>query len=159
MYKVITWNRAAGQASEEIEFFSLASTPHDEICTPAGQDENLQILECTALINQLIREQGPAPEGAQYFIVENTGHDFGVYYEAGIFYTQIPEPSQYDIDNETELWQTWWNAEEDQTPSEIYALKMEGSIPEQWDEEAKQELRKAGHPAHQPAKVVKMKAA
>ena len=159
MYKVINWKQAANKCNGEIEFLNLTCTPHEEICTQAGQEPDQQISECTALINQLIREQGPAPEGAQFFIVENTGHDFGVYYEAGIFYTQIPEPSQYDIDNETELWQNWWNAEQDETTSEIYALSLESNIPDNWDAEALKELREAGHPNYQPAKVVKMKVA
>ena len=123
--------------------------PIMEIIMPLGFTLDKIIAECTALINQLIREQGPAPEGAQYFIVENTGHDFGVYYEAGIFYQQVQEPYFFDIETE----------EEPQTPSEIYALNLESNIPDKWDSEALQELRKAGHPAHQPAKVVKMNAA
>lgn len=144
MYKVINWNNAAKKCSysNEIEFLSLASTPHNEECTPAGKDLESQILECTALINQLIRSAGQPDPGAEFFIIENTGHDFGIYYEAGIFYQPTPDTDE---------------AEESQ--SEIYAMIIEQNIPEQWDNEAKEELRKAGHPAHQPGKVVKMKAA
>jgi len=140
-YPVINWNRATGQASEQKDFFSLASTPHDEICTPAGQDENLQILECTALINQFIRAAGKPDPGAEFFIIENTGHEAGPYYEAGIFF--IPTPEE----------------QEEENGSEVYAMVIEQNIPDKWDAEALQELRKAGHPAHQPAKVVKMKTA
>ena len=146
MYKVINWNNAAKKCnySTEIEFLNLASTPHDEICTPAGQDLESQILECTALINQFLRSAGKPDEGAQFFIIENTGHDFGTYYEAGIFYQpQTPEQEEADEDS----------------GSEIYAMVIEQNIPDKWDAEALQELRKAGHPAHQPAKVVKMKTA
>ena len=143
-YPVINWNTAAAKASDEIEFFSLASTPHDEVCTPAGQDPQSQILECTALINQLIRGAGKPDEGEQFFIIENTGHDFGTYYEAGIFYQpQTPEQEEADEDS----------------GSEIYAMVIEQNIPDKWDAEALQELRKAGHQAHQPAKVVKIKVA
>ena len=141
-YPVINWNRAAAKASDQLEFFPLACTPHDEECTQAGQDTDLQIMECTALINQFIRAAGKPDPGAEFFIIENTGHDFGIYYEAGIFYQPTPDTDE---------------AEESQ--SEIYAMIIEQNIPEQWDNEAKEELRIAGHPAHQPGKVVKMKAA
>lgn len=140
-YPVINWNRAAAKANENLEFFSLASTPHDENCTPAGQDLESQIKECTALINQFKRAAGEPDPGAEFFIIENTGHDFGTYYEAGIFYVPTPED------------------QEEENGSEIYAMVIEQNIPDQWDEEANRELREAGHPAHQPAKVVKMKAA
>ena len=148
-YPVINWNKAAAKSSlfENLEFFSLASTPHEEECTPAGYEEvnnKSQIIECTALINQLIRGAGKPDEGEQFFIIENTGHDFGTYYEAGIFYQpQTPEQEEADEDS----------------GSEIYAMVIEQNIPDKWDAEALQELRKAGHQAHQPAKVVKIKVA
>lgn len=144
MYKVINWNNAAKKCnySTEIEFLNLASTPHDEICTPAGQDLESQIKECTALINQLIRAAGQPDPGAEFFIIENTGHDFGIYYEAGIFYQPTPDTD-----------------ESEESQSEIYAMVIEQNIPDKWDAEALKELREAGHPAHQPGKVVKMKAA
>lgn len=141
-YPVINWNRAANRRSQE--FFTLASTPHDESCTQAGEALEQQIMECTALINQLIRQHGPAPEGAEYFIVENTGHDFGIYYEAGIFYREATEQEQ---DNDQE------------SPSEEYAGDVENGIPDNWDDAAKEELRQAGHPAYQPAKIIRMNAA
>lgn len=142
MYKVINWKQAANKCNGEVEFLNLASTPHDEICTPAGQDLESQILECTALINQLIRSAGQPDTGAEFFIIENTGHDFGIYYEAGIFYQPTPDTDE---------------AEESQ--SEIYAMVIEQNIPDTWDEEALQELRASGHTMYQPAKVIKMKAA
>lgn len=141
-YKIINWKHAANRCSEEIEFFPLSCTPHEETCTPAGKDEESQIKECTALINQLIRKAGQPDEGAEFFIIENTGHDFGTYYEAGIFYIPTAETDE---------------AEESQ--SEVYAMVIEQNIPDKWDTEALQELREAGHPAHQPGKVVRMKAA
>lgn len=143
-YKKINWKHAANRCSDQIEFFNLASTPHDENCTPAGQDEESQIKECTALINQLIRSAGKPDEGAEFFIIENTGHDFGTYYEAGIFYKpQTTEQAEADEDSQ----------------SENYALVIESNIPDKWDAEALKELREAGHPAYQQAKVIRMKAA
>ena len=139
-YNVITWTRAANLCSDQKEFFPLASTPHDEECTPAGQDEEVQKMECTALINQLKRKAGEPDPGAEYFIIKNE-HDFGTYYEAGIFYIPTPED------------------QEEENGSEIYAMIIEQNIPDKWDTEALKELREAGHPNYQPAKVVQMKAA
>lgn len=144
-YPVINWSRAATRCNfnltESIEFLSLVSTPHDEICTQAGHDEDLQIMECTALINQLIRGAGQPDPGAEFFIIENTGHEFGPYYEAGIFYVPTPED------------------QEEENGSEIYAMVIEQNIPDKWDSEALQELKKAGHPNYQPAKVIRLKTA
>jgi hypothetical protein len=137
MYKIVTWDRAT---QSDKEFFNLAPTPNDEECTPVGQDEQSQIKECTALINQLIRKAGKPDEGAEFFIVENH-HEIGTYYEAGIFYIPSPEMS------------------EEESESEIYAMVIEQNIPDKWDAEALQELRNAGHPKYQAAKVVRMKAA
>ncbi len=144
-YPVINWNRAAQQCSTGVkEFFPLAPTPHDEPCTQAGQDEILQLIECTALINQLKRLPTPPAPQAQYFIIENTGHEFGTYYEVGIFYIPTPEDQ---------------GEEEPESDSEQYAMIIEQNIPDKWDAEALKELREAGHPLYQPAKVVQMNAA
>ena len=142
-YPVINWNVAAKKCNTngQVEFFSLACTPTDETCTQAGQDLESQIKECTALINQLIRAAGQSDPGVEFFIIENTGHDFGIYYEAGIFYIPTPED------------------QEEENGSEIYAMVIEQNIPEKWDAEALQELKTAGHPAYQPAKIIQMKAA
>lgn len=141
-YSVISFDRAASRRSQD--FFTLAPTPHDEKCTQAGEAPEQQIQECTALINQLIRQHGPAPEGAEFFIVKNTGHDFGTYYEAGIFYTEPNDMLEED---------------EEEAPCLLYAQNIENGIPDNWDDAAKEELREAGHPAYQPAKVIQMKAA
>lgn len=145
-YRVINWNRAAGQCNttENRDFFNLAGTPNDEPGTQASHDpaqHQNSIIECTALINQLIRKAGKPDAGAEFFIIENTGHDFGTYYEAGIFYVPTPED------------------QEEENGSEIYAMVIEQNIPDNWDSEALQELRTAGHTNHQPAKIIKLKTA
>lgn len=148
-YPVINWNKAAAKASDQLEFFPLACTPHEEECTPAGNDDknnDKQQMECTALINQLKRIS-PPPQDAEFFIIENTGHEFGTYYEAGIFFIPTPEA---ETEEETD---------QPQSDSENYAMIIEGNIPDKWDAEALQELREAGHPNFQPAKIVKMNAA
>lgn len=128
MYKVISFDRATRTRSKD--FFSLAPTPVNEICTEAGKDAILGITESTALVNQLIREQGLPPEGIEFFILRNE-HDFGSYYEAAIFYD---EPKEMDEDQESQAL--------------LYAQKTESNIPENWDSLAKQELREKGHPLY-----------
>jgi len=141
-FRIINFNNAATRRN--FDFFSLAPTPHEETCTPAGESPENQVKECTALINQMIREIGKEPEDAEFFIIANTSHEFGIYYEVGIFYKEQTEKQEED---------------DEETPGMIYAQKAESSIPYRWDETAKQELREAGHPAYQAAKIIKMKAA
>lgn len=138
--------QADRQRSEEREFLFLGCTPTNENCTQAGYEpEALKDgqIECEVLINQLRREHGKEPEECEFFILEQT-HDFGIYHEAAIFYNQLTE-MEYDNG-------------EDEKVSETYAMKCE-LLPEQWDEEAKKELRLLGHSMYQPAKVIRMKMA
>ena len=135
-----TFQRAATAASDQLEFFSLASVPTDEDCTPAGSDHDLQKIECSAYIRQLVRTIGPPPAGAEFFILENF-HDFGTYYEAGIWYIPESEDEQgHDIES----------------ASYEYALKCEQG-PEYWDEQAKKELIQSGYFKYTGAKVIQMK--
>jgi len=122
----INFIRASRMCHDQNEFLTIASTPCDETCTQAGQDLNLQLIECIALRNQLKRTYGDPPDGAEFFILVNH-HEFGTYYEVGIFYVPTQEDSETD------------------SISEQYAFKCE-NIPEQWDLQAKQELRQAKHP-------------
>lgn len=141
--ETLTLNQADRRRNESREFIFIGCTPHDEICTPAGYTEpglkDGQI-ECKALINQLRRMYGQEPGGCEYFILENH-HDFGIYHEAAIFFN-CSDP------DETDTTDTAFD----------YASKCE-LIPGKWDAEALQELRAGGHSQHQPAKVIKMKAA
>lgn len=156
--KTLTLKQADRYRTGETEFIFIGSVPHDENCTPAGYS-NLQDgkIECIALISQLRRMYGKEPEGCEFFILENH-HEFGIYHEAAIFYNIIPEPSKLDCDEMNDVFNNWWNAEVDQTGSEIYALKCE-MLPDTWDNEAISELRKLGHSQYQPAKVIKLKVA
>lgn len=139
----LSWDRASRRCSDTLEFFSLACTPHGESCTQAGEGMTSDmILECKALVNQLIRVHGTPPEHAEFFLIKNE-HDFGTYYEVGIFFT-MTDPDGADRD--------------DDTPSEIYARLCESGIPEKWDAEAIEELKEAGYTPFQPkepARVVK----
>lgn len=136
-----SWDSLSRRSSSRFDFFSLAPTPHDEECTQAGGDLVDQKKECAALINQMIRIHGSPPEGAEFVIIKNTGHDFGTYYEAGICF--VPE----DEDAE----------DPEESPSMEYALKCESGIPDKWDDDAIDELRDSGHSKYQPAKVIPLK--
>jgi len=141
----LSWDAAARRCNDRREFFSLAPTPHDEECTQAGQDIPDNIKECTALIGQLIRVHGEPPEGAEFILIRND-HEFGTYYEAGIFYMMPPEE---DFESENE---------EFESPSMEYAQKCESGIPDKWDAEAIKELTEGEHTRFmpkQPGKVVK----
>lgn len=139
--RTLTFQQACRYTSNETEFLTIGCTPCEEDCTPAGYD-NLEsgIIECKALINQLRRLHGIEPEGCEFFIMENF-HDFGVYYEACIFYLLSTDE------------------DETHTDSEIYAFKCE-RLPEKWDDEAIKELRNAGYfmPKKQTANVINLHA-
>lgn len=141
MYEKITWDRLSRRSGRRFDFFSLAPTPHDEECTQAGGSSSDQKAECVALINQLRRVHGDPPEGAEFVIIKNTGHDFGEYLEAGICF--IPE------DEEAE--------DPEESPSMEYALKCESGIPDKWDDKAIEELRESGHSKYQPAKIIQLR--
>jgi hypothetical protein len=131
-------DRASRRCSDSLDFLSLGCTPCDEECTQAGGETSEMKMECKALINQLIRQHGNPPKGAEFFLIRND-HEFGTYYEAGIFYVP-PGPE-----------------DEDETPSMEYALKCE-RLPDLWDAEAMKELKEAEHSRFMPkapARVVK----
>lgn len=140
-----SWDRLRRQAGENFDFFSLAPTPHDEECTPAGGSTRDMEDECRALIGQLVRIHGEPPEGAQFVIIVNP-HDFGDYLEAGIAFRPT---SREEEENDEE------------SPSQLYAEALEAGIPDHWDQAALEELKEQGHPAYipkpepVPGKVVK----
>lgn len=125
----LSYERAINIVSERKDFLVLACTPHDEVCQPAGENIKDQIIDCVALKNQLLRIYPDIPEEAKYFILQNN-HEFGTYYELGIFYRPTTQEEE-DADNES--------------PSELYALKCEMGIPDKWDALAIEELTKEGH--------------
>lgn len=140
----LSWNQAARCCNDRREFFSLACTPHDEECTQAGENTSDQIKEAAALVNQLIRLYGEPPGGAEFILIRNE-HEFGTYYEAGIFFEMLTEEEMEEAD-------------QDETSSQLYAQKCESGIPDKWDTEAIKELKAAEHTRYlpkQPAKVVK----
>lgn len=124
--QVSSWQRLSARCNDRFEFLSLAPTPHEEECTPAGGSTTDQIIESSVLIEQLIRIHGEPPEGAEFVIIRNE-HEAGTYYEAGITY--VPDGS----------------------PSEDYAIECESGIPDKWDENSHSALRERRHSKYQPA--------
>lgn len=111
------------------ESLIIGSTPNEEVCTQAGHHIDDQITECNVYINQLIRMHGTPPEGGEFFIIRNTGHEAGEYYEAAIMYMETTE-EQLESDEDS--------------PSELYALDVEMGC-DTWDAQAIAELDASDH--------------
>lgn len=143
--KILNLNQVGKLFRYNYEYFSLASTPHDEKCTPAGEDRQANILECQALEGQLRRMYGKQ-DRTELFILSND-HEFGMYYELAVMYEEKPEPGENATDEE-------WD-QHDENPALAYAQQLEAGIPDKWDEEAIKFLEANGHPYH-ITKVVPM---
>ena len=104
--------------------FELGTTvPHEEPCAQLGQPNysSFSKMEARAFVNQIIRTHGEPPEGTGIKII-SCPHDFGTYYDLAIVYNT------------------------DDEESEGWMLKVEGDLPNNWDEEAIKELKKGGYP-------------
>ena len=97
------------------EYIVLEAVPSEE--DPADIDQRgyaaLARQRCAAFIAQLRRTFGPEPQGAS-LQVRPMPHDAGTYYTVVCYY--------------------------DNPEGEEYALRLEGNLPEYWDEEARKEL-------------------
>ncbi len=96
---------------------SLGPTPTAEPCEQLGAhyDAIRARQECKAFMGQLRRTFGDEPVGARLRISSNA-HDFGTYHEVEVVY-----------------------ADESEKACE-YAYRLERETPEQWDEQARNEL-------------------
>ena len=96
----------------------ISSCPTEEDCAQVGQDGYYEQArkECKAFLNQLIRIHGNPPTGAR-LVVKGFSHDFGTYYEVVVIYDD-------DIEEAVD-----------------YAFLLEGNIPEEWDDEAREEMQ------------------
>lgn len=95
----------------------LAAVPTDEPCEQVGPNCNYERMrmECRAFAEQLRRQLGREPEGAQLSVKSNP-HEFGPYYEVVCY---------YDVGN---------------TEAMDYAWGLEANLPAKWDSEALQYL-------------------
>ena len=99
------------------EYLELGPVPGGEACQQVGvasYDPHLARLECLAYLQQLLRLFPPVHGTG--FAVKAFPHDFGSYHEVCVL---------YDGDNEAQV---------------EYAFRVEGNLPEQWDEKAKELL-------------------
>jgi len=101
-----------------ISCLELGSTPSEENCAQLGEEdyERRAKKECRVYINQLRRQFGKEPEGAE-FKIKAFSHDFGWYYEAVCIF------------------------DEDKEGSIDYAYKCCNEGPEHWDMESLEELK------------------
>jgi len=96
---------------------NLSPTPIGEDCAQLGDVDysSRARRECRAFIQQLIREFGEPPAGASLQISHNP-HDFGTYLEVEVQFSDTDEEASE------------------------FAYRVEGRLPEFWDEEARKEL-------------------
>ena len=99
------------------DHLDIGSSPGDESTASVGSENYYPRArrECRAYINLLRRVFGPEPEGASLAVKSNP-HDFGNYLSVVCY---------FDSNNEAAI---------------TYAYKLESEGPENWDEEARQEL-------------------
>ncbi|MAE81285.1 MAG: hypothetical protein CMB80_01025 [Flammeovirgaceae bacterium] len=98
-------------------YLYIGSAPCDEDCAQVGTDgyREQALKECNALLAQMHRKMEPEPDGAQLALRWHP-HDFGSYASVVCYYDPNIEEA---ID---------------------YAVKCENNLPENWDEQAREEL-------------------
>lgn len=99
-------------------YIELGPVPAAEDCAQVGAADyyGQSRRECTAYARQLIRVFGQPPTGC-HFGVKSFEHDFGTYREVCAFYD--------DASADGLAW----------------AIRCENDLPEEWDEEARKELK------------------
>jgi hypothetical protein len=105
------------------DYLELSPTPTGEPCAMVGSADyhRRARLECRVFINQLARAFPQAIAAGVTFRAASNPHDFGPYYEVRAI---------FDDENEDQL---------------DWAYIVEGSLPEQWDDDARLELLAAGY--------------
>lgn len=100
------------------DYLEIGSAPAGEDCSQVGSEgyADKARKECRALINQLRRIVGPE-SGTAHLSIKSFPHDYGSYYEVVCHF------------------------DDDDSAAVEYAFKCERELPENWDEEAKKELR------------------
>jgi len=108
------------------DYLDLAcTTPYDEPCIQVGHPNSIKWgkLEARTFRDQLIREIGEPPEGAQFKIVVNP-HDFGSYVSLAIFYeTDKEEATRYAFDAESADVIHWDTSSQEKLREEGYPFK------------------------------------
>ena len=105
-------------------YIEMDSTPLGEKCINAGNSIEMQELEVKAMIDMIIRNFDPFPEG--FYLKRNRNyHDFGIYYDIRLCYEEG--------DGETD------------SHSEEFTFYLESNWPESWDNEARGFLESKGY--------------
>ena len=104
------------------DYLTLGPTPAEEPCAQLGEPtyNRRTRIETTVYIRQLIRQFGDPP-GLDHFKVKGFSHEFGVYHEVVITYSD-------DSDESIE-----------------FAFHVEANLPARWDEQALAELRELNY--------------
>ncbi len=105
------------------DFIDVGCAPPCENCAQVGADGYWERArrECRAWIAQLRRTLGEEPDGARLAVKSNP-HDFGTYLSVVCHF-------------------------DDTLPASVdYAFRCEGEAPNEWDEEARRELRRSKAP-------------
>ena len=102
-----------------MDYINIGSSPNGEKCVQVGDDdyETKSRKECRIYLNQLRRVYGEEPKGAQ-LTVKSFPHDFGSYTEVICKHNDDEKAIEY-------------------------AYNLENGC-EEWDEQAKKELKEAG---------------
>jgi hypothetical protein len=101
------------------EYLSIGPAPYEEKCENCGSanySPDRGRFECKVFANQLRRQFPEVEESGARFGIQSNEHDFGVYYEVVVVYTDE------DLDQVA------------------VAYNMEEQCPANWDEIARQEL-------------------
>lgn len=123
-YRVLTFSEANTEANKEL--LNIGPVPYDEQWMAPGKEADDGIFECSVYIRQLIRYYGAPPQGCEFFIMKNEESPWR-YYDVNMFYF-----SQNDATASQNI---------------SYALKVENGM-ENWDEEAKLELKQGKHQSY-----------
>lgn len=99
------------------EYMYIGETPHGEPCAQVGTENYMWLsrLECRLFVEQLLRQFGEPPYGAD-IVVKLNSHDFGSYLSVEVKYDS-------DIEECVE-----------------YAYLVEQEAPEEWDDISRSKL-------------------
>lgn len=104
------------------EYLTLGPTPADESCYPTNNNPQMERIELTAYRNQLTRVLKLEFTSPCVSVVRKSfPHDFGSYSEICVI---------YNPDDSEQVRQAFW---------------LESNTPGEWDGEAEEELKAAGH--------------
>ena len=121
--EIMSWEQCisgTGNSSDE-DYIVIGSTPVDESCAQVSREKQYRsqmMIEAIVYREQLIRQHGSPPRGSRV-AVKTFVHEFGPYAQVVCCYSS--------------------------QAGEEYALKVEGEVLSEWDNQAKRRLAELGH--------------